>query len=271
MKQNKLLALYDQGEQEEYAIIQKTKIIIKDPETGIEMFRGTNKVLVSGSAFTAAKHFNIKPNVFTPSYNSMLNLEKSRFETYQEDGIRKAEQVYLFAVGTDGCGQENSQVFDVNYTKWIAPQDLIPLRYQLDTDDLGAHMRDKYFGRKIIGNRVAYYFKGFESAPEFKQQYIDGTPIDENIYLSNRLEKVESFVELNLKITKEDCRDFFLSTTGINDARVNTISLLTAWETVEDDGYKYYHDIRPLTKLNFPNETLIDTSKGLDIIYYIYY
>ena len=75
---------------------------------------------------------------------------------------------------------------------------------------------------------------------------------------------------LRLKVTKEDCRDFFVATTGINDARVNTISLLTAWSK-EIGGVKYYQDIRPLTKLNFPNEPLIDLTKGLDIIYHIYY
>ena len=75
---------------------------------------------------------------------------------------------------------------------------------------------------------------------------------------------------MQLKITKEDCRDYFIATTGINDARINSISLLTAWKKTID-GYDYYQDIRPLTELHFPNEPLIDMTKGLDIIYQIYY
>lgn len=57
------------------------KIIIKDLDTGIELFKGCNKTLESGSALIATNHFNIKPNISTPSYNrKLINLEKSRFE-----------------------------------------------------------------------------------------------------------------------------------------------------------------------------------------------
>ena len=265
------LILFDKHHNNDTVNVQRTDITIKNSDTGEVIYEKLhNKVIVSGSAFTAAKHFNITPSVFTPSYNTILGLDQSVNEPFTGPGIRREEQVYLFAVGTDGCGEQASQVYDVNYSKWIAPESLVPFRYQLDSNDLGLYLRDKYFGRRIMGNRIAYYFKAFESAPEFKQQYIDGTPIDENVFTSARVDEIESYVELNLKITKEDCRDFFRATTGINDAKVNTISLLTAWKKTID-GVVYFQDIRPLTKLNFPNEALIDDSKGLDIIYHIYY
>ena len=133
-------------------------------------------------------------------------------------------------------------------------------------------MREKYFGRKKITgtDKTAYYFKAFENAPTMHMQYTDGTPVDENIFISDNTMGVETYVELNLTITKEDCREFFDSTTGINDAKVNTISLLTAVPKVIN-GYTVYQGIRPLTKLNFPNESLIDLTKGIDITYHIYY
>ena len=102
------------------------------------------------------------------------------------------------------------------------------------------------------------------------QQYTDGTPIDENIFISDNKMDVETYVELKLTITKEDCREYFDATTGISDAKINTISLLTAVPK-EMNGYTYYQGIRPLTKLNFPNESLIDLTKGIDITYHIYY
>lgn len=267
---NTTITVFDKPNNKDNCTFNRTDVILKNPETDEIIFRGSNKVLISGSAFTMAKHFNITPKIKTPSYNEVLGLDNSVKEEYKEPGIRKEEQVFLFAVGNDGCGKENSQVFNVDYTKWIAPENLIPFRYQLVGNDLPDSMRDKYFGRKESDNRIAYYFKAFETEPEFIQQYTDGTPIDENIYLSNRLDEAESFIELNLKITKEDCRDYFLATTGINEAKVNTISLLTAWKK-EIDGHIYYQDIRPLTKYNFPNESLIDITKGIDIIYHIYY
>lgn len=254
-------------------IFQHGSAVFKNADTGETLYEAEipNKVLVGGSAFTASKHWNIKPTIWTPSYNESLTLENSVNEPYIDDsGIRKEESIFLFCVGTDGCGAESSQVYDVDYSKWIDPQALVPFRYQLNTNDLASYMRDKYYGRKVIGDRIAYYFKAFESTVDFKQQYTDGIPIDENVYSSTKIEEIESYAEIVLKITKEDCRDWFYNTTGINDAKVNTISLCTAWaKTI--DGYTYYQDIRPLTKLNFPNELLIDSTKAIDIIYHIYY
>ena len=82
--------------------------------------------------------------------------------------------------------------------------------------------------------------------------------------------EVETFVELRLKVTEEECREFFAQTVGINEARVNTIQICTAWKKVINNKV-YYQDIRPLTKYNMPNEQLIELSKGLDIVYQIYY
>lgn len=268
---DKKLVFFDKGNYRDRCSFRDTSIKIKDHDTGEVIFKGRNKVIVSGSAFTAAKHFNITPNALTTSYNNVLALDNTINEVNTEvPGIRKGEIVYLFAVGVDGCGVENSQVADVDYTKWIAPESLVPFRYQRKDNDLQNSQRVKYFGRKSSGDYILYYFKSFETDPVFIQQYPDGTPIDENIYYSDRIDEVESYVELNLAVTKEDCRDFFRNTTGINDARVNTISLLTAWPRVID-GFTYYQDIRPLTKINFPNEPLIDLTKGLDIVYHIFY
>lgn len=178
-------------------------------------------------------------------------------------------KILLFCIGTDGCGTENSQVFPVDYKMWIKPENLIPFRYPLAVNELSDSLREMYFGRTPIGNRIAYYFKRFDAEPKFVQQFIDGTPIDGNIFDSDKLDPAESYVELILKITKDDAREWFIATTGINDAKVNTVSLCSAYPTIHE-GKIYFEDIRPVTKLNFPNEALIDITKGIDIIYHIY-
>ena len=101
-------------------------------------------------------------------------------------------------------------------------------------------------------------------------QYTDGTPIDANIYNSLNTMSVQTLVELSLKISKEECREFFVATSSLAEARINTIQLLTAWYT-EKDGVKTFQNIQPLTKLNISTESLSDETKGLDIIYHIYY
>lgn len=270
MSNLKRLMFADKSKTKSNSIIKGTRVRIMNEETGECMFDGPNKVIVAGSAFTAAKHFNITPPVWTPSYNTVLGLENTQNVPNNEPGIRRGNQVFLFAVGIDGCGPEANQVWDVNYTKWIAPEALVPFRYPENSNDLTNVERQKYFGRKVVGDRTAYYFKAFDSVSPIIQQYTDGTPIDENIYLSTREDEVQTYVELKLSITQQDCREFFLATTGLNDARINTLSLLTAYETTVDNQ-TYYQDIRPLTKINFPNEPLIDTSKQLAIIYQVFY
>lgn len=238
--------------------------------TNIPLFeKRENKVICDGSMFTAMKHFDMLPPVNLPTYNTALNLENIVPLTAQE---QMDCLVCLFCVGISGCGPESSQVYDVDYTKWIDPDDLVPLRYQLDDDDLSDEDRGKYFGRKEIPamNRIAYYFKAFEIDPVFKAQYVDGTPIDEHLYVSDNTIDVEVFVEMKLSITKRDCRDYFIAHSGINDSKINTISLCTAYPK-EYNGNAYYQNIKPLTRLNFPNESLIDQTKGIDIIYDLFY
>lgn len=272
MSLDKQLILFDKSESKDESTIththQKTAIEIRDEDTGELIFKGSNKVIIPGSTFTAVRHFNLPGHIeVTPSYNTALQLDNNVSDNPEGLDVSKC---FLFAVGTDGCGLEPSQVYNVDYTKWIMPENLVPFRYVPISLDIDVSLRDSYFGRKTGSEYIAYYFKAFETAPVYRQQYLDGTPIDGNIYTSLKTDEVESFVELRLKVTKEDCRDYFTATTGDNDAKVNTISLLTAWPRIIN-GHTYYQDIRPLTKLNFPNETLIDKTKGLDITYHIYY
>lgn len=245
------------------------EVNIIDETTNEIIFFGRNKVILPGAAFTARKHFNIPNKEITPSYNTALNLDHSFDEPAPNE---EAEKVFLFSVGIDGGGSEPSQVFPVNYGKWCEPQYLVPFRYQPESSDLDDTLRNAYFGRRTYPEqkRIAYYFKAFDGAPSFNQQYIDGTPIDSTVYDSDKTDEIETYVELVLKITKEDCREWFTATTGPNSARINSIQLLTGWaKTV--DGYTYYQDIRPLTKLHFPLESLIDITKSIKIIYHLYY
>lgn len=264
---NKTLSItdFDHIQDHSSACAKRTNIKVFAGGTDILLYEGSNKIILPGAAFTARCHFELPRQEITPSYNAALNLENSVFETPSTP-----EKTYLFCVGTDGCGRENSQVYEVNYAKWIAPEYLVPFRFPLITEDITDAKKQIYHGRKVIGNRVAYYFKTFESKPVLKQRFEDGTAIDSTIYTSRKESEVETFVELNLKITEEECREFFVHTVGINEARVNTISLCTAWK--KRIGTKdYYQDIRPLTKYNMPNEQLIELSKGIDIIYQIFY
>ena len=251
----------------------RSEIIFKDIDTGKVLFTTHNKVLIAGSQFVAQKVFDLpKLNEF-PSYNSDLQLENSVYTAPE-----RTPKVCLFCCGTNGCGTESSNVFPVDYTKRINPSngDLVPFRYPLIQNDLTPELREKYFGRIETSERATYYFKAFESDPVLRMRYADGTDIDYQVYESTKKEAANTFVEMTMQITKEDFREWFNDDEGggggINNAKINSISLLTAWYKDDfGDGYRYYQDIQPFTQLNIPNEPLIDLTKGIDITYHIYF
>jgi len=264
-----------------------TSIDVRNSETGEYIFKGLrNKVILPGSGLIAHKLFDIfnsddtaKPEEeITVSYDkamaSIMKYTGSETAHDEEDTVANANnhKVLLFCCGTDGCNGESFTVNPVSYKMWTKPEALVPFR--CSTDDIDSSLRDTYFGRceQTIGskNYKTYYFKKFDQAPVLKQQYVNGDEITSYDYSDATEQEVETFVELSLKITKEDIREYFIATTGIEGAKINTISLCSAYPVKGSDGYTYYKDIRPLTKLNFPSESLIDTSKGIDIIYHIY-
>ena len=255
-----------------------TEIIFRDPDTKEVMFKAKNKVVLAGGDLVARKLFDIgttgSENINTiPTYNDELGLDDIGTEdggaTYDTAAKKNDPKVLLFCVGTDGCGTEGSQIYAVDYNSRIAPDAMIPFRYPLKTSDLDDEQKVLYTGLKTSGNYFAYYFKRFDGDPVLVQQYVDGTPLDGNVYESTKTDKAETYVEIILKITKEDIREFFVATTGIDDAKINSISLCTAWPR-EIDRHIYFQDIRPLTKLNIPNEPMLDITKGIDVIYHVY-
>lgn len=213
-----------------------------------------------------------------------------------------ARRVCLWCVGIDGCGIEASRVFKVHNTKWIAPYGyydyndgtggnntysqsdiqnstcLIPFKYRTTDADLQNSYRSQYFGRTIINSAIGYFFKTFDEAPRLIRRYADDstdlvnvTGNNNDVWKDKRASEAEVVVQLKMSVTASDCREYFNRNVGTNDSKINTISLCTAVPYLNPDGLLEYADIRPFTRFNFPNEALIDYSKGIDITYYLYY
>lgn len=245
----------------------KTKIVAWYTDTGEEIFTKSNIVTIAGGAFLARSLFDLNTVEITPSYNTALNLDDTVISTTPSAPTK----AYLFCVGMDGCGRENSQVYAEKYASWIDPvSGLVPLQYVNATSDLNAYEKKMYFGKRTMSDKIGYYFKKFDSDPVLVQQFTDGSPVDATVYNINTSLEAETIVTMQLSISKSDCRDYFISTTGINDARINCISICTGWPK-EVNGITVYQDIRPVTRLNFPNESLIDTEKSITYSYSIYF
>lgn len=275
---------------------QKTKIIFKDHETGKVLGEYENKVVVTGSVLNAEKVFDVKPDITIPTYNSETELDNSVYDTEKAN----LPIVCLFAVGDNGCGATPKDVYVVNPSDRIEPGPkasevtaadfnssmLMPFRWVPVDNPLSPDLRKYYYGQKTYhkftdaagvdkGERIAYYFKAFDTSPQLNLRYADGTIVTAaNIYNYPSDQKLECFVEMRLRITRLDFRDYFEEVLGWDKARISTISLLSAWYTETADGdvtYKWYQDVYPYTKLNFPYEWLVDSTKGIDIVYQVYY
>lgn len=247
----------------------KTKVGIFNHETGECIFLGRNKTMLSGSEFMALNLFYLPTEDYlTLTYNTEMGLEGTSYKEKMDNRY----VCQLFCMGTSGCNRESALRYEVVNKWWIKPEDMIPFQYVPTNADLTPIQRGIYYGRKPnVGNGfIAYYFKKFDSDPVLRRQLEDGTPWDASIYADKSELVAQTIVTNSLTITKEDGRDYFINTTGINDARFNTIEMCLAWYKVIN-GYSYYQDIRPCTRINFPNKQLSDLGAAWDIVYQFYF
>lgn len=268
-----------------------------------------NKTVIAGSALTAMKLFDLDRNTLnnTPTYEDMLggldNGVTSNTVTYPTAVIRDSNsgtiigsipdesqrKIIGFCIGQGGAGLDISDVFNVKYCDCISPDNLIPFRYPLvNADDVD---ETTYKGKKTLSNgRVAYYFKTFTNSPNLVQNYVNaiGSFSDSinavSVYSNTAsADKAQSYVELHLKITKDDVREFFIAHRGLENAKINQISLVSAWtKTVNitklnkagnmvSSDVEYFQDIRPFSVINIPNEIMSDLSKSISCLYTLYF
>lgn len=267
-----------------------------------------NKTVIAGSALTAMKLFDLDRSSLnaTPTYESMLGgLDNggSNTTSYPTAVIRDTNsgtiigsipdesqrKIIGFCIGQGGAGLDISDVFDVKYCDCIAPDNLIPFRYPLvNADDVD---ENTYKGKKTLTNgRVAYYFKTFANSPNLVQNYVSSIgsfsdSVNSTSVYSNTssADSAQSYVELHLKITKDDVREFFITHKGLENAKINQISLVSAWtKTVNitklnnagnmvNSDVEYLQDIRPFSLINIPNEIMSDLSKSISCLYTLYF
>lgn len=269
-----------------------------------------NKTVIAGSALTAMKLFDLDRNVLdaTPTYDIVLNLDRPAgmgVNTYPVVEVKNQSgsvfshadetqrKIIGFCVGQGGAGIDISDVFDVKYCDWIMPDNLIPFKYPLaNADDVDESM---YKGKKTLtlhdgSKRVAYYFKAFSNSPNLVQNYVStigsfSDSVSPSTVYTKRGEAnmAQSYVELHLKITNTDCREFFITHKGLENAKINQISLISGWETtvsvekLDKNGsrvvkdYQYFRDIRPFSLINIPNEIISERSKSISCIYTLYF
>ena len=262
---------------------QRTKITLVNHDTGEILGEYQNKCVITGSVLNATNAFGVKPPIKIPTYNTDMILDNSK---ESEVTPYNTPIVCLFSVGDDGCGATPKDVYTVNFKDRIAPAPpspsiasdfdsthIMPFRWVAPDQDLNSDLRKFYFGRKTFErlNRIGYYFKVFDTRPQCHLRYADGTQISDTIYYDTTDQMAECYIETRLRITRLDFRDYFEEILGWDKARISSISLNYAWYDDTIDEYKWYQDIYPYTKLNFPYQWMVDLNMAIDVIYQIYY
>lgn len=245
--------------------------IIGTNELGETVFEATNNTVIGGALFVLEKVFGVSAGLNVDYLNNFMGIATGGTpvtEKYPKDTV-----VCLFGVGTGGSGDSITSVKAVDF-KERNVADIIPFRYT-DTA-LSSADQEKYWFRKLDGNgRTAHYLKTFETQPVIKSLWKDaegdedGTEVTGDVHNSVRTEPIETFVELVLKINKNDCREWFEYNGNIEQARINTIGLFTGIKSQISTGVYDYKQVKLFAKLNINNE-MLTAAKDLTITYRIY-
>lgn len=248
----------------------RTKIIGLDSLTKEKLFETENKIVLGGALFILEKLFNIEAPINVDYINNIMGIAT---ENPIEEKYPKNTCVCLYGVGIGGCGDSSLSVVNVNfYEREIF--DMVPFR--VTDEELNDVDKQKYwFKRQESDGKTSYFLKTFEQEPVIKvlwkdgEKDEDGSEVSTGVHDTVRTEPIETFVELVLKITKKDVREYFEINGDIDAARINSIGLFTGIKSTLSDGTEDYKQVKLFSKLNIPNEMLI-LQKDMTIIYRIY-
>lgn len=301
---NKKIILHDTQNFKECSSFLKGRVQIKLAGTDKVLFEGFNKVTLMGAELLMRSLF-FNESSGTPKYKTLesmistsnplgsTSIANAKFTAATYDigstggsvltstDSGKDYKCLWFAIGNDGCvSGQNFTVKDVQRNAPIAMTSYIPF---FMGDVAGARTQaQKGYGlaAKTASSKYGLFAKQFSQMPTL--HIVDGS--DNNSYTYNQTGVASSigypgtaanpqaYVEMKMAVTAEDCRTFFAA---INDTNriVNTISILAGQPKAIAGVLNIFAPTatRPITKLNFPSESLADDSKGLDITYQIYF
>lgn len=233
-----------------------------------------NSMMVGGGIWVLEKLFGVNSALQVQNLNEIMNIATGGAPI---TGLPPQDHVVsLFGVGVGGAGDSITSVKDVNI-KDRELMEMVPFR--VTADPLTTTDQNKYWFRKTLTTgETAYYLKSFEKEPEIVTLWKDGegdddgSRVTENFHASTRTDDIETFVEMELKISKKDIREWFELNGIIEQTRINTIGLFAGVKAdVSDDasGVIDYKNVKLIAKLNIPNE-ILTTSKELTIRYRVY-
>jgi len=242
-------------------------------QLGEIVFDEENQIVLGGALYVLEKIFGVTSPLTVDYLNDIMSIATTG--TPITDIYPKTNVVCLFGVGIGGCGDTIASVKDVKfYEREILT--MIPFRVAASTT-LTTDEKLHYWFKKLdtVSGKTSYYLKTFDSVPQIKVLWKDGigdedgTVVQDGVENTTRTDPIETFIELILKISKYDVREYFQINGNIEQTRINSIGLFTGILGTLADGSTDYKQVKLFSKLNINNE-MLTLAKDLTIIYRIY-
>lgn len=267
---------------------------------GTVVFEEENMVVLGGSIFILEKLFGdrIKDGSTPVSVPKIENFLPDPYKTaysgtnYVDDGysytsnLIESNIVCLFGVGIGGSGDSINDVKDVHYYD-ASIDEMIPMREVVNDSDLTVDEHEKYWVRCAPDNLdyKRFYLKSFENIGIYSKwrdsvEEAEGTTVKiETVHTTTNVNTpIETYVELTLRINRDDVREYFEHNANTEVSRVNSIALFSGTKreladhiTIEGAATRNYEydDVKMFSKLNIGNE-ILTLPKDLTILYRIF-
>lgn len=260
----------------------RTEVDAYDQFGNILFSKRQNTVVIGGAIYILEKLFGIRSALQINDLNSIIgiNTDKDPFTT--TEAIPKTHTICLWGAGIGGSGDSIGSTRKVNFfEREIGSKgksyEMIPFRFT--ESELSAADKEKYWFKKTIENKTAYYLKSFKSTPVIKAYFddgingADGTEVTSEVYNTSMLSNIVVFIELKLQISPEDFVEYFNFLEDSSNARINTIALCTGVKVpINEDATEFdYSNVLMFSKLHFNNIPLENlTDEGINFRYRIY-
>lgn len=207
------------------------------------------------------------------NYNAECSTINGTTTTNPGINISAMNYVFGFMIGDGGSREDNITAIAPDYKRRSLYRP-IPFRMSNDGTAIPA---GKYFGKRTTANSgvgsnsiTSYFVKKFDDPkPHIVHMWAansgeSSAVVDDTVFASTSSRPIESFVEINLSVSKDDVRGYFTSTGAT--PRVNEIGLVTGWYNgVKDD----YESIRLFTHFTRPS-IILSEDDSIEAVYRLY-
>lgn len=256
----------------------RTSISATDEFGNVLFSHEENETVLGGAITVMEKLWGVRSSLQVATINEIMDIN-TNVATDPTSPLVQDDVVCLWGVGIGGSGDAFGSIRKVNFYEREVGQngqkdEMIPFRVtqtQLTGDDANKY----HMMQQREDGLFAYYLKNFEIAPQIKvlwkdgEEGEDGSEVEVDVHNTRRKDLIEAFVEMHLKLSKKDVREWFDINGNIQMSRINTIALFTGRRVEIAPGVYDYVNVKMFSKLNLDNEPLTNT-KEINFTYRVY-